>query len=404
MLASRVPARASVLQLPPTLRVAAYQKTAARSFSASALIDAGLVEAVTAPSALLLDSLHAVGLPWYATIPIAATIVRGLIGYYVGGIPAQRRAQARNNILPLVTAELNADFRERENRGDYVGARNPQLLKTNQMIFARLWKLQTVGRRFGGALIAPSSFLNLAALLATVEALRMRSGSREGLLSLMLGPVSSVGKRIAPDWFGPVADPVQEAGEKFAMRIEEIRQARMEQTQLPGGTENALAPGDLQVLVREATPPPSSVPAVDNLSPHFDATMQTEGLPWVTDLTLTDPTYAIPFALSAIMIVRILLRPTKKKPIKPGSLVSWPARYLQARYSMGQSLGMLLSSYFFYIATYMPAGLVLYFASSALVGTLQTRWLQARMPLRPAIQACKRPTRLKAKKLWADVK
>lgn len=401
MLASRAPVRASILQLPPHLRVTAYQQTQSRAFSASSLFEGSLVEAITAPSSALLDGLHAIGTPWSAAIPITAILVRGVIGHYVGGIPAQRRAQARNNVLPLVTAELNVQFRDKTSRGDYDKARDPAAMRRIDMFWARLFKLQRVGRKFGGALVAPSSLINFGTFIATTEALRMKCGSREGLLPLLLGPFKWVGQKVAPSLFSPV-DAAQVAGEKYAARIEEIRQARLEGGSLSQGSENALAPGDMQVLMQQEASS-AAPPHVDTSAPHFDPTMQTEGFLFSPDLTLPDPTGTLPVALLSVMMARILLRPNDR-PIKSGPPITFPWRWLTSKYSKLQMFGVSLSGLFIVVTAHMPAGIVLYFACSAAAGMVQRRWLDARMPLRPAIQACKRPTRVKAKKLWADVR
>lgn len=106
-------------------------------------------------------------------------------------------------------------------------------------------------------------------------------------------------------------------------------------------------------------------------------TLAGEGLPWCVDLTATDPTLALPatFAVAALANIR------------------WQA-YIDPPQTRGQKIWVnalsVVSVACFVVAASQPAGVVLYWASSALCGLGVNVALHRLWPLPPRIGACKR--------------
>ena len=262
-------------------------------------------------------------------------------------------------------------------------------------------------RRYGGGLA------NFGVLIAFSEAIRLKCGTRQGLLGLILSPIEWTGRKVAPGAFEKVPDPA----EQLAARIEKIQEAQ-------GGELVDLSEHSLK-------PTPLSGP--DTTSPYFDPTLQTEGLAWCPDLTLPDPAGALPFVVFAAITTTVLFQPIKQNTLTstlraPGmgsdgdpqfqfpvprdaspesaATLSTPQpkllpTFLRRRLTGTQLLGLIFAYVFGLVAHNLPAAILLYFIPSILVGWVQARWLDVKFPVRPAVQPCKRPLRMKKWKEWS---
>lgn len=389
-------ARAAFLQLPAHLRILSHHHSC-RSFSATASRNVSVAEVVAAPPLAILNSLHAIGIPWYAVIPTTAILVRGVFGYYFSSAPKRKRDQINGHLLPLVSAATSL-------RAAQQHATSGQLPTKGQMGFIQGFKMHMTGRQFGAGLISASSFVNLGLLLATAEAVRMKCGHRQGLLSTLLSPIEWVVSKFAPDHVTPAGQLFENRAQEMAVRLERLREARLQQAQEQGvSPENADV--SLQSLMSDNLFQSAQAPAppLINVNSHyFDPTLQTEGFSWCTDLTVADPSAILPGLAFAIMLSNVLLNPLViPRPIAWAQRMPWPISFLVTRYSNGQMLFAALSGFFGYVLLNVPAAIALYIFSSVTAGVVQKRWLDLTMPVRKPIMRCTRGTRLRSKKAWS---
>jgi inner membrane protein COX18 len=391
-------ARTRFLSLPSHLRLLSHQQSS-RSFSASPSRRIEPTDLFTATPTAILQSLHVVGIPWYAAIPLAAVLVRGVFGYYFAAVPARRRQQIRNNLHPLISARMRLEMLKDPTGAGTSLAKfipNPVLRKSVYPNWLAWYVSHDCGRHFRAGMIAATSFVNIAALLATAESVRMLCGAREGLLKTILSPFTALARFLAPDYFPPVVSRVDVAAEAYANKMEQVRQARLQPLE-----ENGVDKGiDLEALSGNVLPTPQPLSQLANTYlPQFDPSLQTEGLSWCVDLTAADPYAALPILTCAVMVGRILVNP---QPIRPSSLPSGtllrPLRFLTQRYSFGQKCTAALALILAYFLQNMPAAVVLYIFSSIVTGLVQKKWVDFAMPMRSAIQPCKRRTRVRTRK------
>ena len=443
--------RPSLLSLPPQLRAQIYQH---RAFSASCTHKSTFVDlAVTGPS-FVLDTIHNLGIPWHTTIPLTALLVRSTLVYYISTLPSRKAAQSNNTLVPLVNAYVLLQQNSDENRAKQLRhsrQSTPMLVVVVDYYWTRLknnfkgaWKYgskfgNTPWRRLGGG------FLNFGVLIAFTEAIRMKCGSREGLLSLVLSPFERLGRALAPDQFPKVEDiqklnPVQQ----LVWKLEAAQAAKEAKTSAAQGGElvdlsahtSATGEKGVRELMKEQDIDLSSaVQGPNTSSPFFDPTMQTEGLLWCPDLTIPDPTGALTLGVTVTMAASFLLRPVlNKPPVKPKTtsndsnqpqkppeaqlhpsapdpskpLATQPQPIVHrirswgpfTKFTFGQRIGLSFAFLFAAISANMPAAILLYFIPSIAIGWAQNRWLDIRYPIRPAIRPCSRPLRVKKVREW----
>ena len=338
--------RAQLLYLPSSVRAQLYQHGLSRSFSVSAPRHAGsLLDLAITPPMTVLNVLHDAGLPWYAVIPATAVVVRGVFGYYLGTKPAHRRAEIRSNLVPLVSAHVLAEnklmFRKRRRLGGE--GNDPTSLKA---VLSRLWRLHKTGKEFGAPLLTWSGWLNFAALIATTEAIRLKTGASNGLLKVLLLPVETVAAS-----FG--------AG-----------QARRE--------------GEIVSSSVESSDTSSSLPDAAD-SPYFDPSVCVEGLPWCLDLSVADPLQILPFSLLFLTTASIVFRPGR-------GMTKGALSFFQS-FTAGEFWMMAFAFVIVSFGQHLPAGIFLYFVSSNLLAKIQQIWLHVRHPIAPPITPCRLPPR-----------
>ena len=427
--------RSTLLALPPHLRAATYHSI--RPFSASASRESTLVDfAVAGPSAIL-DGIHNLGVPWSVTIPLTAVLVRTTFVYYFSTVPSRRAAAIRNQLLPLVSAKVRLKRNSEEHRAWQTRLRtgeiNPMLLMRIHEVFAslryRISAMNQLGKQFGARSYHPRGLLNFGVLIAFTEVIRLKCGRREGLLSLVLSPFEWIARQYAPDRFPPKAeferrDPVEALVERLeAARQKTLAISQQAQVQDPPTGQLAVssAQEDQEAFAQQQgnTHQLDALTGPDATSPYFDPILQTEGLSWCVDLTVPDPTFLLPSILGLTMAATFLLRP-KVGGLKPNSISVDPSRdtnnpdqankpisalplppprtSLLSNLTFGQRFGLSITILFVYAATNMPAAILLYFIPSIAIGWLQNRYLDLKYPIRPAIQPCTRPLRMKVRK------
>jgi inner membrane protein COX18 len=258
-------------------------------------------------------------------------------------------------------------------------------------------------------------------LVTVMEAIRVKCGSGEGLLSLLFKP------------FTVVRDGIQAAA---ARHQDNVALEQMKQVQQQYDISNGVTVGSAATT---ASPPPTPPPApafetdFQSAMVNLDPTLQTEGLSFCPDLTLADPTGILPQCLLAVIVLSAFFSPRALEPDirvrsgrahienvvdslpgsitpnpdaenairaarKPGRGHPWPlnrvAEHVHAL-TFPQRITMFVGLYFFFIAQAMPAGMVLYLISSWTVGFVQRVWLDVRYPAVTPILPCSRPVRVK---------
>lgn len=427
--ASQRALRASILRLPPDLRSPAFQH---RAFSSSPSRSNALLDlAVSGPSAVL-NGIHALGIPWYATIPLTAVLVRGAFVHYFSGVPQRKKAQKRALLMPLITARRHVLVASRfagetadlQRNNTWEGALRMHLLLVQ--VRAHFAALREVGKSFGAPFLSARSFVNFSMLIAFAEAIRLKCGHQEGLLSLLLTPFEKVLYYLDPQSF-PKKDP---AGTLAATQSQTGSNAGMEAVADTSRAAEILDGGGYNTAMQSNTTlhAPSPMDSIDTASTYFDPTLTTEGLSWCTDLTLRDPTLFLPATLTITMILVNILRPTVGNPSqlinrarqhqtpdarpehsqRDQTLPKRPKTSTEAllgdwpRMTILQRMGIFISFLFGYAALQLPAGILLYLIPSIATGWLQSRWLDSKYPLAQPIEKCARPMRLKAKRQWVS--
>ncbi|KAK3639128.1 hypothetical protein LTR56_012677 [Elasticomyces elasticus] len=425
--------RASLLRLPPHLRASAYRHTLARPFSATQTRKTTLIDAAVAGPTLLLNSLHSLGLPWYAVLPGAAVLVRGVLVYYFAALPAQKAAQVRSNLIPLASA--NSLFQQ-QSHIEFREKLTAIWMKRFHFAFMKWWVTRNELNKLSKMFNVQSRWwrgpLNFGMLIAFTEAIRMKCSAKEGLLPLLLRPFEFVASVLR----GLSSSNASDASVKPILPTlsrDEMLAQRMEQAAITD--EHGAVTYDFSKVG-----PPPAAEAIP--SEYLDPSLQTEGLNWCVDLTASDPTLALPellwLSISANIIFRRTVGGPKKSPVTLSSSGNPPTEpaYLKPDYlppgvdpeaanvlaapAYGskktnkaflrflppvtnlQRIGLVFAMAMGAAAIKMPAAILLYFIPSLAVGWLQRRWLDMHYPIRPAIQPCKRPLRLRVKKEWND--
>lgn len=367
--------------------------------------------AVAGPSAVL-DSIHNVGIPWHTALPLTAVLVRTTLVYFISTRPARRNKEIQNQLVPLASAHVILEWNseaERKRRNDMKRKNMSAAVQATDDKYTRWLAYQKamskLSKEYGVKRFRPWGLVNFGILIAFTEAIRLKCGAREGLLPTLLAPFEWVGRQIAPQEFpAPPGPDNRNSAEVLAERLQSAREKRLgiaqAQAQDPAtGETAAMFPDDyLKALTQdsptETTTELPTLSAPDTTSPYFDPSMQTEGLSWVTNLTLPDPTWVLPGMLFNTMFFSSLLRPTT------ATTLSGEKKGFLTRLTFVQRLGIAFAYLFFFAAINMPSAVLLYFVPSLAVGWLQQRWLDWRYPIQPAIQPCKRPIRMKIKKGW----
>lgn len=420
--------RTSLLSLPPHLRTSTYLQT--RPFSASPTRKLTLVDlAVAGPNAII-TAIHSTGLPWYAALPTAALLVRGVLVCYISALPARRAARIQSNLVPLAAAR--AQWKTNSPEAKARRADQPNGVRALDRMFSsvyyRTMELHHLGKLFGASRFHPRGLINFGMLIAFTEAIRMRCGTREGLLPMLLSPLEELKKMMEPPGESAAAAGSTAAPTSGAVPATGASDAVMAVD--PDSAASAASTVDLSQANPEALSRAYSA--------YFDPTLQSEGLSWCLDLTAPDPTFILPTALAIGMATNIIYRPTSASrappkqpttsttiPTQPVSQTqddpaSTPAADAEAQATLSappakgpierllppitnlQRLGLCVVMFFWFAALKMPAAILLYFVPSLMVGYLQRIWLEKKIRVVPPIQACRRPLRYRVRKEWND--
>lgn len=430
----------SLLKLPPEVRSAAIQH---RAFSSTPSRQLTLADAAIAGPNALLDGIHSLGIPWYAALPLTAVLVRGTFVYYFASLPGRKQDRTRALLHPLINAGTDAhlastyakEIADTQENTTSKGARAANMMFTHWQ--ARSRATDEIGKPFGAPQWTSASFVNFGVLIAFTEAIRLKCGVKEGLLSIMLWPFEKVAQIVDPERFPkpPETDAkVTDPAELLAERIQAARDSQ--EAAATGVTHSTMDTSRARDILNGQTPDsavhsamPGSLPPSNDAGAvgyYYDSSLTTEGLAWFHDLTIPDPTLCFPALLFTTLLATIILRPTLGKPSTPSKRLNgkkstqdksedpemifttppktWnPLSAVSKFYDQmpwSQRLGVWLSCLFYFGAMNMPVGILLYFIPSIALGWLQTRWLDIKYPLPQPVQKCARPMRLKARRQW----
>ncbi|KAI5359832.1 putative membrane insertase YidC/ALB3/OXA1/COX18 [Septoria linicola] len=443
--------RAQFLQLPPAIRSSIYASSLSRrTFSSSAPRKSAITDIAIAGPAALLSAIHGLGVPWYAAIPATAVLVRCTIGYYLGALPARKRAIVRTYLSPLTgnsaRQKANEAMQRSVNEDERAGRSVHALGLSIRQIAYKLWfnvaESHRIGKKFKAPLFAPASFLNFGLLIVFAEAIRVKCGHREGMLSMLVRPFESL-----------MSNFTNEA----TLSPEDVIAERMEAAQAAADAQAELyASGTGDVVVDAKLLDPAyhfelMDKAAKTYSDSLDPSMLVEGVSWAQNLAIPDSTFMLPAMLSATILVGVFTRngpaqavvkPKQRKietPVdvsaesKNATSPPLPAQedlssrtkeinnafaladkmredskaqrktdVVFQKFTLGQKIRIWMAGLFFIVGSGLPTGLLLYMIPSIVVGQLHARWLDVKHPIPTTIQPCRRPMRIKVKKEFGD--
>ncbi|KAF2013844.1 hypothetical protein BU24DRAFT_494237 [Aaosphaeria arxii CBS 175.79] len=310
-----------------------FRPLARRSFHATAPQNSALDAWLYLPHELL-QTLH-VALPWYAAIPVSAFLVRGLLVTTLGS--RSRSLTSRYVALHPLRQAIGVKVRDQMLRKG--GMRGPREAKVAVMkairretgALDRRWRCTLLGS-FGWTL------LQLPLWFTMTEVVRRMGGFRDGLLRMGMNALGLAG-------------------------------------------ENS-AGGDAATAAAAAELAGSSYPRDIVANPWFDATLGHEGMLWFPSLLDADPLGALSYVVSALMFANVYV--TKNTA---GSVGTEPTRFqrMLRRTLLGVSLAIGP------LCTDLPAGLLLYWASSTMSVIAWNQYLDWKFPVVRNFGACKRP-------------
>lgn len=418
-------ARAQMIPLPSTVRSALSARSLPRrNFSSTAHRPSALVDIVIAGPTAILDAIHGLGIPWYAAIPCTAVLMRCTVGYYLSALPTRKRAIVRANLAPLVALKVRQRIKDQEAvmrefhfravmREFHTRAEISwsgwwgKSLRMMEAVLLQVLESHRTGKEFNAPIYTATSFVNFGMLIMFAEAIRVKCGHREGLLSMITS--------------------------RFEGGYEKDIAERMEAAQAAVDAQAELyvsGAGDVLVDPKLLDP---AYHFAKTCADSLDPTMLVEGLSWAQNLSLPDPLFILPFLLSFAMLPD-MTRYFKayRMPLPPSRI---PAPVLSRQYkevdralrlaeefreetaaNLSRARGAILSTWtidqkfrlwmaglFFFVGCGLPSGMLLYMIPSVVVGRLHTRWLDMKHPIPAIIRPCKRPIRGKVMKQYSNI-
>ena len=417
-----------------------------RAFSGSPRRQAiDLTEIIVAGPSAFLDGVHALGIPWYAAIPISAAVVRGIFVYYLVTLPNRQATFVRQALSPLVSSRYITRKSELRHEGADSFAETGHGLSWYRFYIRPSWirfkEMHRIGKDFGAPFLHWRRFGNIAILITFTETIRVKCGARQGLLSLFLSPFEKLRDMVTRTWQGSpdpeeidevVHSPASGTTERLSPR--ELMAQRLEEMRAAAETKQVSQQEQLEGLSTDGHSliEPQIVPnGTENSLIQIDPTFHTEGFSWCQDLTLADSTFILPLALSASIAASVMLVPFSSLTLKKSArshqhsntsafdpaiddsereLVRLSERARKPQAAEGplaslhfnERIGLSMSLLFFFVALKLPAGVLLYMTSSVLTGWLQTRWLTIKRPMPEPIQPCQRQLRIKVRRGFSD--
>lgn len=311
-------------------------------------------------------------------------------------------------------------------------------------IWYNLSESHRIGKRFKAPVFSPAAFVNYGMLIMFAEAIRLKCGHREGLLSMIISPFDSALKSLSNDAASKTAEPALGPEEVLAERMEAAQAAADAQAELYASSARDVL-GDPKLLDPAYHFDLLGQPA-KTYADSLDPTMLFEGLSWAPNLALPDSTFILPLILSLTMLTGVFNRNStahtiakpkqrqidtpepSKKPTISAAAISHQTKEINIAFaladklreesqsnnpktrgsltsnlSFGQKFRLWMAGFFFFVGCGLPSGMLLYMIPSVVAGKLHMRWLDVKYPIPNTIQPCRRPMRIKVKKEFRDV-
>jgi inner membrane protein COX18 len=317
----------------PARKLLSRRCVPARSFHASAPRRDPVLDAVLYLPHEMMSLIHS-QVPWYAALPIAAFLTRGVL-VTTAGSWARSLTARYIGLQPLRQALA---YRKRDEITKQGGFRSPKeaMVTLKKEVKNEVNKLD---KRWNVTLWGQINwtFAQIPIFFTMAEVIRQMSGARDGLLALGLSAFKS-GDNAA------TTDPV---------------------------TAAATDP-----VTAAAADPVTAAAAVSN--PWFEPSLANEGMLWFENLLIPDPTGVLPFAVSGLMFANIYFTNNTVSTDK-----SWPNLFRKTLLGVSLLVGPMCQN--------MPAALMLYWASSTTSVIVWNYWLDWKYPAPKDFIACKRP-------------
>lgn len=359
------PLHISIFKLPPSIRLSIHQHSAiSRSFSCTAsrsepsssarvIADTVSTQALTLSTAVpsgLLDVLHATGLPWWAVIPASAVLVRGVFVYFYITKKSRRHAQIQRQLSPLVRARTLLLAETPEMKKHIMSWRED--LRPALALWTKFRYVEQSAILLGKQFNAPRfyrnwrPYANFGVLIIMMEAIRIKCGTRVGLLSLVTSSLQWTTDMFKTGWTAavvwcqtetstlpsdpdtPPSHPIPDAEESISANADAIEHDSLDHDlgidlhSISTSTQTNGFSADIIAAARESTSDPAVLAALAKLdgtpaaphiaatyAEHMDPSMQAEGFLWVTDLTAVDPYHFFPALAALLLAAQIAIRP-----------------------------------------------------------------------------------------------
>jgi inner membrane protein COX18 len=426
--------------LPPANPLSLYEQSLQRSihppprraFSATTSRKFDPYRTVLSVPATLLDAVHSTGLPWFATIPAAAILVRGVLIYYTCTKPAHLNRNKISHLQPLISARASSMARHVP-RPKEKAAVSRKLSFYIAHFFTYRKVLRRIKDQFGIAHTWKTLVPTYLSLIVMAEAIRVRCGASKGLLQALLSPFSwwdnlvNPPPVVLPKFLEPyLLEPFPRADVSSGSNV-----ATASTADASSGSGVATAPVteavealDLSVSNVDTAPateqPVEALSHVD-LSGFSDLTLTVEGLPWFPDLTVADPTGTLPlllfFSLWVPAMARFLSLDVAPAP-RITDMTKAEADAAVKKYADGakerektinrhsaRSIGSTFVAFtFMVVMTKLPAGILLYIITNQVTAMVQRSWLDFKYPMGKTIRPCPRPMRKRVRNSFASMK
>ncbi|KAL8785364.1 MAG: hypothetical protein Q9213_003429 [Squamulea squamosa] len=299
----------------------------------------------------LITGLHTVtGLPWAATLPLTALLVRfGLVAPLSSY--AHSVSQKRQKHYPVINAwryiyqnkVMENERKEKKGPKECQRLLRNMLMKKSNEIYTR-----TGTQRWKSFL----PYLQFPIWLTVIETIRRMSGAQEGLVGLLQKSVT----------WGEPEDPLFDRKDSKSMTFGE---------QAFEADDSQVSPAHVDSMPSEGLQPPV-VP--------IEPTLATEGTLWFPDLLVPDPHLYLPFILSLTLFANIthVERTARKLGTKP---TAFRRRLGNAFKIVALAVGPLTLS--------MPSAIHLYWISSSVFALGYNALMNWYSPLVIGVRPCK---------------
>lgn len=300
----------------------------------------------------IITTLHTVtGLPWAATIPLTALLIRVLLIAPITTY-AHSVSQRRQKHFPVLNAWryvyqnklMENERTEKKGPQESVRLLREMMMKKSNELYAR-----TGTQRWKSFL----PYLQFPVWLTAIETIRRMSGAQEGLVGLLQKSVT----------WSELEDPLFDS--------------KTTQSSLPP-SEQAIQSDGLQTSSWQDDNNSSAIPEgpVIPIEPSF----ATEGMLWFPDLLVPDPHLYLPFVLSLTLFANInhVERTAKKSGTE---LTTFRRRLGNAFKIVALAVGPMTLS--------MPSAIHLYWISSSIFALGHNMFMNWYSPLMTAIRPCK---------------